>query len=509
MTPPVQPTQQLTGGSLLRLWQHMNPGATGPAPSITDLRNSWNAAPGTGSYLNPNNVNISDLLGQGVDIRFEALEGNNRGYMAGAPATGGGNTPAPTWSGFSMDPSTWAPGGGKPSNYSSGNILRPRYDQPPAPPRPAPAVPPPPPAAPAGPALPPPPPRPQQLSWQNVNPSLLDIDALRAQFAANPEILAQFDAELANVQSQINAGAGEINRQRQFGVDQVNTLPGQYDRIWGGVQGLINSGTGGDAMAKYGQGAVDNSGPMAQALALTRGGFEANIPLLQAGFADQAARQQGWLTQLGSQMTGDVNNRKTGYLTNLDDAANSAAAQGLNQNNALTNQFAQFNSEGAANVARYNAEAQQAWAEGRYDDALSLYELGQQQNDQSLDLALQGVSPGMSLDEIAAMFRPQVDQAAETMDFDSLVAKYAPGSMEASTERGAKLRSEDYGVDDLHPNAVKTYQDVVDKLLGSPDPATWGDIISDKKYRKHPRALSLAMLAAGGPINAERLAGLA
>lgn len=379
-----------------------------------------------------------------------------------------------------------------------------------------PAAPAPAPARTAAPAAPPPPPRPQRprpslISYSDIAPTLIDTNQLRGMFAPDAGVMAGFDGQMARIDNDVNAGRGEVDRQRDFGVAQVDTLPGEYERIFGGVNQMLQGTTNAsaDAMRAAGQdpGQTSYAQPLGAATALVRGGFEAGVPLLKAGFGEQAQKQQGFLTQLGSSMKGDVEGQKTGYLTSVDSAGDAAVASAMGQNNSTSNQFAQFNTSNRNEVNQYNAKAQTAWAQGNFDDALLWQNMATEAGQRTIDNATKGITPGMSAAEIAAMYRPDSSKTTpKTMD--ELIAQYAPGDKEMSTERGKQLRSQNF---QPFGNGTKTYEEALAAILGTGgDPAAVQALLAQNgaKWGKHPRAVSLAMMNAGLPINADRLAGL-
>jgi hypothetical protein len=353
-----------------------------------------------------------------------------------------------------------------------------------------PAAPPPPPALPPV-FQPPPPPPPSMVSWSDVAPSLLDLGQVGKLYNPDANVMGGFQHQRDDTNSQVGAARTEVGRSTQHGKDTVASLPGQYDQIYAGVNQLLhNAGSQSDAaMAAAGQqgNSAANLAPLDIVNQMTQGNYKAQVPLLQSGFDERATQQNGFLGQLAAQLMGDIDARQNDYTAGLGSARSSALASALQNNNSVSNQAAQFNASGRSQAAQHNADAQNAYDQGNY-------QLASQLAQQPMDLALKGVSPGMSLADIAAQNKPK--DANTTFDINAIASKIPTGKNEVSLPAALQLQQTGFNTDSLTGGAVAAYQDMVKKLTSSANPATTIQQLQ-AKYPSYARTINLAALNSG------------
>lgn len=326
---------------------------------------------------------------------------------------------------------------------------------------------------------------------QSGGTSLIDINGLKGQFQADPNVMQGFNDQLSRIQTDSANAASRIQGHQDFGTKTVGEqLPAELSRIYGGIQsGQQAQGAATDAaMSQYGLhgNSTGQQAGATMAQNLGRGGFEAAVPLLQAGFGEQAANRSGQLAQLVSDLNGAVGRDQTSYQQSLSDGLRAAQLQAQQYNTQTQNQAAQARAEASNRASEFNASAKNSAQEQRAQAADKQYS-------RDFALAQAGYAPGTSLAQIAGT------QGADAADHWS-VDQWMQNAPNAPDPRmgTALLREQPNFISEQPPQVQKAYQDMVKSL--SKDPASAVSLRS--KYPKYTRALSIALAQSGAGLPA-------
>lgn len=324
--------------------------------------------------------------------------------------------------------------------------------------------------------------------------NLIDTNKLSQQFNANPGVLAQFAQQLQGIQSQRDAAAGQIAQHQNFGSEQVGTyLPAELQRIYGDTQaGQAAQGAVTDnAMSQFGLsgGSAGQLAGTTMAQNLGRGGYEAAIPLLKAGFGEEAANRSGALAQMVAQLNEGVQGQQNQYQQGLDSARQSALTQAGQFNAQTQNQAAQAAADARNRAAEFQANAKNQAASAAANAKLKAQSDAQQRQ---FSLAQAGIKPTATNQDI---YNSQAGSAAP-QTYDQWMQQ-APSAVDPRL--GAAIQREQPNfISQQPPQVQKAFKDMSDSLRKDPNAAT----ALAKKYPKYTRALSLALAQSGAALPA-------